>query len=342
MARPRKRENQGLLQNMLCRTRKRKNGNVTYYFYVLADGKEKPLGKDKALAILETAKLNLDRTLPTGIITFIDVIAKYEVEVIPNKARSTQFAHRCYISKLKAFFGNPPATLDQIEPKHIKMYLEWRKKSPASANNEVKIFHHIWQMAREWGYTKYPCPSEGISKHKLDKRDVYIEDHIYQKVYELCDQDMKDLMDVAYLTGQRPVDVVNIHQNHIFDGVLHITQQKTGAKLRMAIKGDLKEILDRRQAKYSGYLFLNSRGRKLTPAMLSIRFRKVRELAIATYPSLKNEIKQFQFRDLRAKAGTDKSLTAGDDAARKQLGHSSIQMTKRYIRRDAIVEPTKV
>ncbi|VEH67332.1 Uncharacterised protein [Rodentibacter pneumotropicus] len=41
MARPRKRENQGLPQNLICRKRQRKNGKiVTYYYYVMSDKKK--------------------------------------------------------------------------------------------------------------------------------------------------------------------------------------------------------------------------------------------------------------------------------------------------------------
>ena len=59
MGRPRNRTNQGLPQNLICRMRKRVSGKVVkYYYYVMADGKEKPLGIDKNLAILEAAKLN--------------------------------------------------------------------------------------------------------------------------------------------------------------------------------------------------------------------------------------------------------------------------------------------
>ncbi|WP_150698139.1 tyrosine-type recombinase/integrase [Pandoraea terrae] len=53
---------------------------------------------------------------------------------------------------------------------------------------------------------------------------------------------------------------------------------------------------------------------------------------------------KYQFRDLRAKAGTDKAEGSGDiRAAQKQLGHSSITMTERYVRnrRGAKVGPTK-
>ena len=53
---------------------------------------------------------------------------------------------------------------------------------------------------------------------------------------------------------------------------------------------------------------------------------------------------KYQFRDLRAKAGTDKADDAGDiRAAQKQLGHTNIATTERYMRnrRGAKVEPTR-
>ncbi|MNL88919.1 Phage integrase family protein [compost metagenome] len=41
----------------------------------------------------------------------------------------------------------------------------------------------------------------------------------------------------------------------------------------------------------------------------------------------------FQFRDLRAKAGTDTAESSGDiRQAQRQLGHKSIQMTEHYVR----------
>ncbi|WP_232439928.1 tyrosine-type recombinase/integrase [Burkholderia ubonensis] len=52
----------------------------------------------------------------------------------------------------------------------------------------------------------------------------------------------------------------------------------------------------------------------------------------------------FQFRDLRAKAGTDKAESSRDiRAAQRQLGHTSIVMTEHYVRerKGDRVEPTK-
>lgn len=344
MARPRKRENQGLPQNLLCRKRQRENGKiVTYYYYVMDGKKEKALGTDKHLAILETAKLNCDRvSRVSDVITFVTVAVRYQQEVIPLKARGTQIANNSYIKKLLEFFGNPPAPLDKIEPQHIRQYLDWRKDYAPSANNEVALFHHIWAKAREWGYTKYPCPSEGVKRYKINYRDVYVEDHILDKIYQVADQQLQDLIDIAYLTGQRPIDVVNISRSQIIDGVLHITQQKTKERVRIAIVGKLKEVINRRMENQGAtYLFQNKRGRKLTRHILTQWFVELRKKAMLANPEFADDIASVQFRDLRAKAGTDKFLSSDTETAQKQLGHTSPQMTKRYIRKDKIVQPTK-
>lgn len=60
--------------------------------------------------------------------------------------------------------------------------------------------------------------------------------------------------------------------------------------------------------------------------MLRGRFDKAREAA-------KIPKAYFQFRDLRAKAGTDKAESSGDILkARDQLGHTTVVMTEQYIR----------
>lgn len=76
-------------------------------------------------------------------------------------------------------------------------------------------------------------------------------------------------------------------------------------------------------------------GQPLTYRQLKDRFASAREAA-GIAPDA------FQFRDLRAKAGTDKADSLGDiREAQKQLGHSSVVMTEAYMRnrRGAKVTP---
>ena len=49
---------------------------------------------------------------------------------------------------------------------------------------------------------------------------------------------------------------------------------------------------------------------------------------------------QAQFRDLRAKSATDKSLVSSKEEVSQLLGHSSVNMTKRvYIKRRKEIDP---
>lgn len=75
----------------------------------------------------------------------------------------------------------------------------------------------------------------------------------------------------------------------------------------------------------------------MTTSMLRGRFDAAREAAGV-------EKADFQMRDLRAKAGTDKAESSGDILqARDQLGHTTVVMTENYIRKriGKKVTPTK-
>lgn len=84
------------------------------------------------------------------------------------------------------------------------------------------------------------------------------EDYIFNKIYEFADQRMSDIIETTYLPGKRPIDICNIHRSHIFSGVLHITQQKTGKKVRFKITDRLKEIFKRRLKEGADFIFTNT------------------------------------------------------------------------------------
>lgn len=77
--------------------------------------------------------------------------------------------------------------------------------------------------------------------------------------------------------------------------------------------------------------------------MLRYAFESARAKAAADNPKLEAAIRNFQFRDLRAKAGTDTEGVRGIDAAQAQLGHSTATMAAHYVRhrRGKLVKPRK-
>jgi integrase len=88
------------------------------------------------------------------------------------------------------------------------------------------------------------------------------------------------------------------------DACCDLQQGKTAKKLRVEISEELGALLDRIRDRKRGYtvhstrLVVNEHGRAMTVAAMSRRWQKVCRVAKA---------EGIQFRDLRAKAGTDKA-----------------------------------
>lgn len=350
-------------KNLPPRMRRRTQRSGRIYYYYDTGGKprrEIPLGPDYVAAVQKWAELESDQSQTVPTLTFKDAALRYIREVLPTKAPRTQSDNLKELEVLYEFFDNPPAALGEIEPQHIRLYRNWRlnrtkhwyldrNRVPpidaggVRANRELALFSHIFNYAREMGLTSAPNPSAGVRKTRERGRDIYIEDSVYKLVYAAADQPLRDAMDLAYLTGQRPADTLALGQGDIKNGTLEIQQGKTGKKLRITVEGELADVIARiknRKQKLSivsTYLIINEKGQPLSRDALRSRFDRAR--SAAGVPK-----EQFQFRDLRAKAGTDKTDSAGDiRQAQRQLGHTSVTMTEHYVRnrRGDKVGPTR-
>jgi integrase len=348
--------------NLPPKMRLRRRGKSVYYTYDLGGKprKEVSLGKDFVQAIRKWAELEQVKLPKLAQLTFPEAAERYMRDVLPHKEPRTQQDNLKELRFLQEFFGNPPAPLEEIRPTHIRSYLTWRsekarawyiekerpvppKPGHVRANREIALFSHIFNYAREHGLTDAANPCAGIKKNSETGRDVYVEDDLYARLYAHADEPTRDAMDLAYLAGQRPDDTLRYDERDIKDGFIEIDQGKTKKKLRMLLTGQLKVVVDRIRARKANYktvsnaLVVNEVGQRLTLRALQYRFRIARDAA--GIPA-----NEFQFRDLRAKAGTDKTDLSGDiRQAQKQLGHATVAMTEHYVRkrRGDKVEPTR-
>lgn len=343
--------------NLPSRMRARPKANGVIWYYYDKGGKprkEIPLGNNYAQAVRKWADLEQDgHAIASALITFKDVADQYTREIIPTKSARTQDDNVKELAKLLEFFNDPPVAIDEIKPVHIRQYLDWRTKrgtkSTVRANRERALFSHIFNKAREWGITDKENPCKGVTGYTETGRDIYIEDNILAAVHAQACQPLRDALDLAYLTGQRPADVIAFNQANIQDGMLHIDQGKTSKKLRMAIEGQLEVLLEKIAERKKSFkvhslsLICTETGRPLSYSALRGRFDKARVKAAKANEKLKTDIEAFQFRDLRAKAGTDKADTGDMRQAQMQLGHKNMQMTEHYVRarRGDLIKPTR-
>jgi integrase len=329
------------------RTRKMRSGSTYYYFDGGQGRKEIPLGSDYVTAVRQWSELV--GSDPVAVADFSQLADRYEREVMPLKAKSTQATARGDMKMLRQFFCSPtPAPLDQIKPSHIHQLLQWKKANPTTANRLKRAFSHMFNMARAWGYTERENPVTGIRGFELGKRTTHTTDAVFKAVWEAGSQPLRDAMDLAYLTGQRPGDVLSFSLLDIVDGALTVKQKKTGKPLKITITGEFGALIERIAARRAGYkvwcanLALNAHGMPLTKQTLRKQFEAARLKAAADHPALADDIKAMWFYDLRAKAADDTAETHGEQAASNQLGHDSVTTTQRhYLRRGKTVGPTK-
>lgn len=327
------------------RKRVQRSGKVYYYFDTGAKPrKEIPLGDDYFQALRRYAELNeIEKTDEP---TFGDVIIKYLAEVLPTLATSTQATHKSDMKHLQAGFAS--FTLDQIRPITINDFLKKHKDKPTTANRCKRLFSTLWNHARGWGYTDAENPCVGIMGHSLKKRQVYVTDEVFDVVRACASEPLREALEFSYLTGQRPGDALRARVDDIEDGTLLVDQGKTGKRLRIAITGQLAELIGRIQVKKAAHKTVHAQilmvrdGQPMTKQILRDHFKKAKEAAAAKRPDLAEAIKEFWFYDLRAKAADDTSTERGEQAASDLLGHDSVKTTRRhYLRRGKIVGPVK-
>lgn len=368
MNRPRKKTTAHLPPRMLIRRRKRVDGSEWLgYYYNAGARKEIFLGSDLNEAKVKWAELEGKPPEPSRN-TLAAAFKRYRTDVLPRKAPKTQLLNLAELEMLEAYFAG--ATFAVVKTKHLAAYRDGRKKkkrlrkdgtvrdpggapAPVSANRELALLSTVWNHAREWGLTDLPNPGLGMRKNKETARDNYVDDEVWQAVYAEGEQDLRDALDLAYLCGQRPEDVVAASERHIVDDAMRVRQGKTKKFLRIeltdrdtGLRSELGKLIDAIRARpVRGLkLLLNMRGKPLTRPMLRTRFEDARlaarlKAADAGDADLADRIRKFQFRDIRPKAASE---IESIEQAQKLLGHTKEEITKQVYRRvGERVKPTK-
>lgn len=339
---------------MLRRTKLLKSGKlwVGYYYNGRDDeGKRKefPLGTDLNTAKRKWAELECVAA-PIDTSTMHHIFDRYILEILPGKARNTQLDNLGSIKQLRSGFDNAP--IDGITPQHIARYRDARS-AKVRANREITLLSHIFNMAREWGFTAKENPCRGVRKNKEEPRDYYADQEVWDAVYSMAAVELQDAMDLNYLTGQRPADVLKMTEADIKNGALEVRQGKTKKYLRIilddnGVRSKLGHLIDKIRARprkiYSQFLIATPEGQPLNRWTLRLRFDTARKDAAEKAAAdgahgLAAKIKKFQFRDIRPKAASEiESLLEASNL----LGHTELEITEKVYRRiGQAVKPTR-
>lgn len=341
---------------MIKRQRIMKSGKVWVgYYYNGRDvnGKriEIPLGTDRNEANAEWARLER-KAAPVAQRVMAAIFDQYEREIIPGKSPRTQLDNMAELKNLRKAFDDAP--IDAITPQVVAQYRDART-AKTRGNREIALLSHVFNIAREWGLTDKENPCARVRRNKERVRDYYAADDVWDAVYTEAAQELRDAMDLAYLTGQRPADALKPVVTDLCEDYLQVDQGKTGKRLRIRLHNGtqltglglfIAGLIERRMLAgiKTSTLITNQKGLRLSKPMLRNRWDEARARAASVAEAagdlaLAERIRQFQFRDIRPKAATEiESLTE----ASKLLGHTKEEITNRVYRRlGEIVNPTK-
>ncbi|HGJ5869261.1 phage integrase Arm DNA-binding domain-containing protein [Arsenophonus nasoniae] len=177
-------------------------------------------------------------------------------------------------------------------------------------------------------------------RRKITRQRLTLDE--WKKIFEIADDDhryMGNAMLLAIVTGQRLSDISAMKFNHIWDDYLHITQEKTGAKIAIplslrcnALDISLRDVITRcRDAVVSPYLVhyfhttsQAKRGEKVKANTLTTNFKKARNKTNINWgegtPATFHEQRSLSERLYREQGINTKEL----------LGHKSQQQTDKY------------
>lgn len=289
----------------------------TYYF-VDAAGKWHRLAKTFQDAMVAYAGLNSTRG---PLATLGKIMDKYQAEILPTKALRTQRGYLADMRPLRAAFGQMRP--EDLTPPDIYAYMDQRPR--VSANREKALLSTVYSYAIRWGAAK-DNPCRNVKRNTEKARDRYVTDAEFFAVYDMAPPIIRAAMMLATITGLRLSDLLGLRLSDWSDDGLTCRTGKTGKALMFERTPSLEEAVkaaravERRAA--SIYLLASRDGQKYTASGFSAIWQRV--IRKAKEEGVIEE--RFQFRDLRAKSGSDHP-----DGS--HLGHASKSTLQRHYRR---------
>lgn len=312
-------------------------------------------------------KFRLGDTLPEAYRTWADrlqsldgvrnigeLMDRYMLETIPEKAPRTQVENLRAIARLRMPFGAMP--LSAMRPVFAYQYVDKaNKKIPA--RKEIKLLSHVFTKAVEWGYIDHH-PLKGEIRMKGDTpRDRYVEDWEIIECLAMTSKRKKGSVGMlnAYirlklLTGIARGDMLRLQPSRDFTEVgvkiqRHKTTNTTGKITIYEWTPELRKAIDdalaTRPVDIAPHLFCTRHGtsyihekKETTNGWDSMWSRFMDRVLEETKVTLR-----FTEHDLRAKCASDADSL---EHAKSLLSHADSRVTSRiYRRKPELVKPLK-
>lgn len=285
------------------------------------------------------------RQLHDAFYTFVDGSSVDTLEALSKEFHKTQEfkdladnTRRGYLENHKAIMNFPTrsgkfgrAKLGKIKVATVREYRDSRSKQTESrAAAEVRYLKRLFNWALEMelmtANPAKPIRIKGLTRARL----YYVQDSDYLAMLNLAPLKVALIAHLAYLTGRRRTDILNIKRPDLTkDGVAFI-ENKTGKHTTVEWSGELRQTIE--LAKEEGgdfWLFEGDTGERYSDSAFKSAWGRLR--------TAMKEVKAtpFQFKDIRKKHATEFEEAGGD--ATDNLAHGRRSTTDgHYITRKKV------
>ncbi len=261
--------------------------------------------------------------------TFRQMTEKYMSEYAVKKRPMSMSRDRVALLHLSPVFGD--MYLSQIRPNLIVEYKNQRyqeKASPVSINYELGFCKHAFNLAiREWNWTN-ENPFMRVSMEEVHNERVrWLTDEEYQKLLDVCEDWVRDVVKFAANTGIRRTNIITLTWKMVdlIRETITLEHTKNGDRLGLPMNSIVKELLqERSKVRYlnNPYVFTQLDGSPIPRSVLQRHF----DMAVD-----KAGIEDFHFHDLRHTYASRLAQKGVDlYTVQKLLGQRDFTMTQRY------------
>lgn len=252
-----------------------------------------------------------------------DLIAKYYGSAtFANLERSTQQVYRRIIERIREQHSTKPVGL--LEPRHVRKFMSEIQK-PTAAKRFVSILRILLDHGIACGMID-SNPAAGVKAPKTKTKGfhTWTEAEIAQfEEHHVPGTRARLAFALLLCSGQRRSDVVRMGPQHLRDGVITITQQKTGAEVDIPVHPDLKAIIDVSGSGHMAFL-VTAQGKPFTAAGFGNWFREACDAAGLPHCSA-HGLRKAASRRLAEVGATEHEIAA-------ITGHESLREVERYTR----------
>ncbi|MBK3872172.1 tyrosine-type recombinase/integrase [Stutzerimonas frequens] len=289
-------------------------------YYLVRNGKWERLGTDLQAVLMIYAK-RMAAGKQGGMPDLIDRAFKHHCQH-KKLSKNTVLQYEAAAERLKTIFAE--FSPDQVLPKHVAAVKMDLAGTPNMCNRILSFLRIVFGYALEWQEVdSNPCI--GITRHAEGRRDRYITDAEFGALLNAASPYIRSILEMCYLTGQRIGDVIAIRLADISNEGVSFVQEKTGAKLIVAMTPDLQAVIDQAKALPRKVrtltLFCSRTGKPVAYETVKEAFQALRE---------KTGIHDVKIHDIRAKSLTDADREGKN--AQTLGGHTDARMTARYLR----------